>query len=57
MDNGSNMVSAMQLLTIEFGWVHFRCAAHTLQLCEHDCLKDDQIKHAIRKHYNNYVTC
>ena len=56
-DNGSNMVSAMQLLTTEFGWVHFRCAAHTLQLCVHDCLKDEQIKRAIGKHYNNYVTC
>ena len=38
-DNDSNMVSAMQILDAIYRWVHFRCAAHTLQLCVHDCLK------------------
>uniref|UniRef100_H2YK66 HAT C-terminal dimerisation domain-containing protein n=1 Tax=Ciona savignyi TaxID=51511 RepID=H2YK66_CIOSA len=46
-DNGSNMVSSMRILTEKHGWVHFRCAAHTLQLCIHDCIKQENIKRAL----------
>ena len=48
-DNGLNMVAAMQILENEYGWAHFRCAAHTLQLCVQDCLKEDSNSRSIGK--------
>jgi len=48
-DNGANMVAAMDILNTEYGWTHFRCAAHTLQLCVQDCLKGDSTSRAIGK--------
>ena len=48
-DNGANMVAAMENLKTEYGWAHFRCAAHTLQLSVHDCLKENSTSRAIGK--------
>nr|XP_039258629.1 E3 SUMO-protein ligase ZBED1-like [Styela clava] len=46
-DNGANIVAAMRLCSASYNWQHIRCVAHTLQLCVHDCLKNDPIKRAI----------
>nr|XP_039260805.1 zinc finger BED domain-containing protein 6-like [Styela clava] len=46
-DNGANVVSACKILQTEHGWHHIRCAAHTLQLCIKDAIKNTEIARAL----------
>nr|XP_039259394.1 zinc finger BED domain-containing protein RICESLEEPER 3-like isoform X2 [Styela clava] len=48
-DNGANVVSACKILQTEHGWHHIRCAAHTLQLCIKDAIKNTEIARALGK--------
>ncbi|XP_077972386.1 E3 SUMO-protein ligase ZBED1-like [Styela clava] len=46
-DNGANVVNACRKLKEKYGWIHIRCAAHTLQLCLKQAFDIPLIKSAI----------
>lgn len=49
-DNGANIVKAIRILQDQHSsWLHFRCAAHSLQLCISDCNKTNGIDRALGK--------
>ena len=48
-DNGANIVNACEKLKEKYGWIHVRCAVHTLQLCFKQVFEIPQVKSAIGK--------
>jgi len=50
-DNDANIVNACDKLKEKYGWVHVRCAAHTLELCLKEAFHIPQVKSANGTYY------
>jgi len=50
-DNDANIVNACDKLKEKYGWIHVRCAAHTLELCFKEAFDIPQVESAIGTYY------